>query len=84
MPKGTGPLTPQEVRVLPPGRHADGDGLYLLVRVRAAKTAEGGEPVAPEGGEPEQASEPAWWLFLCFVWREGDAHDGEIVDYHGG
>jgi proteic killer suppression protein len=21
---------------------------------------------------------------LCFVWRDGDAHDVEIVDYHGG
>jgi toxin HigB-1 len=21
---------------------------------------------------------------LCFVWKDGDAHDVEIVDYHGG
>jgi proteic killer suppression protein len=21
---------------------------------------------------------------LCFVWRDGDAYDVEIVDYHGG
>jgi proteic killer suppression protein len=21
---------------------------------------------------------------LCFVWRDGDAHDAEIVDYHRG
>ena len=21
---------------------------------------------------------------LCFTWRDGDAHDVEIVDYHGG
>ena len=21
---------------------------------------------------------------LCFVWRDGDAWDAEIVDYHGG
>jgi proteic killer suppression protein len=21
---------------------------------------------------------------VCFRWREGDAHDVEIVDYHGG
>jgi toxin HigB-1 len=21
---------------------------------------------------------------LCFIWRDGDAHDVEIVDYHGG
>ena len=21
---------------------------------------------------------------LCFVWRDGDAHDVEFVDYHGG
>jgi proteic killer suppression protein len=21
---------------------------------------------------------------LCFIWRDGDAHEVEIVDYHGG
>jgi proteic killer suppression protein len=21
---------------------------------------------------------------LCFIWRDGDAHDVEIVDYHRG
>jgi toxin HigB-1 len=21
---------------------------------------------------------------LCFIWRDGDAYDVEIVDYHGG
>ena len=31
-------------------------------------------------GQPRIRINARWRI--CFIWRDGDAHDGEIVDYH--
>lgn len=49
-------------------RHPPGNRLEVLVGDRA--------------GQHSIRVNDQWRL--CFVWRDGDAYDVEIVDYHGG